>query len=67
MGSIACFYGIFVRLGSFSDKISGTLVMLILFSLVYALTALIVFLIGRARAGAKRDSEKYETQFNFDN
>lgn len=66
VGTIASFYGIFVSIGSFSKKTSGVLVMLILFSLLYAIIAVTVLLIKRAKQGSKRDNAKYEAQFNFE-
>lgn len=66
IGSMVCFYGVFIRLGAFSEKISGKLVIMVLSAIIYAVIAAVILIIRHIRFGLKRDNEKYEAQFKFD-
>lgn len=66
IGTMICFYAVFIIVGAFSDKVSGKLIIMAVAALIYAIVALVVLLIAQARKNKKRDSEKYEAQFNFD-
>ncbi len=66
IGSAVCFYGIFIKLGGFSEKESGTLVIMALFAIIYVIIALALLIIGYTRLRAKRDKEKYDAQFDFE-
>ena len=66
IGTMACFYGVFIRVGAFSDKVSGTLIIMALSAVLYAVAAALILIVAHVRKSKKRDSEKYETQFKFD-
>ncbi len=65
-GCMLCFYLFFIRMGSYAEKNSGELIIMILVGLIYVVIAAIVLLVRHIRNRKVSDGEKYEAQFNFE-
>ncbi len=57
------FYVLFILWGGFSSSPATVLILMLAFTLVYAIAALLVFLVRYVSGGAKNKQTKYESQF----
>ena len=66
VGSMLCFYIFFIKMGTYSQKNSGELIIMLLVALLYIIVTAIVLSILHIRARKKNDNSKYEAQFDFE-